>query len=106
VLSDLIAANPELRSGRIATLLAHDREHHTCYAESLSAYLDAFGDVNRAASTLNIHPNTLRYRVRRVAEICGLDLDDPDERLMAAIQLRTSMLAEPANSPLPVGALA
>lgn len=106
VLSDLIAANPELRCGRIATLLAHDRDHHTCYAESLSAYLDAFGDVNRAASTLNIHPNTLRYRVRRVTEICGLDLDDPDERLMAAIQLRTSMLAEPANSPLPVGALA
>lgn len=105
-LSDLIAANPELRCGRITTLLAHDSEHHTCYAESLSAYLDAFGDVNRAASTLNIHPNTLRYRVRRVTEICGLDLDDPDERLMAAIQLRTSMLAEPANSPLPVGALA
>lgn len=90
VLADLIAANPELRCGRITALLAHDRDHHTCYAETLSAYLDAFGDVVRAARTLNVHPNTLRYRLRRVAEICGLDLGDPDERLMAALQLRTT----------------
>jgi DNA-binding PucR family transcriptional regulator len=30
----------------------------------------------------------LRYRVRRAAELAGLDLTDPDQRLLAHLQLR------------------
>src|SRR5690606_42147881 len=61
---------------------------------SLAAYPDAFGDVIKAARAVNVHPNTLRYRLRRLGEISGLNLDDPDERLVAAIQLRTAPLDE------------
>jgi DNA-binding PucR family transcriptional regulator len=52
------------------------------------AYLDAFGDVRSAAKLLHVHPNTLRYRVRRAAEVTGIDLDDPLQRLFAQLQLR------------------
>ena len=36
---------------------------------------------------LHIHPNTLRYRVRRAEELLGMSLDDPDNRLLLEIQL-------------------
>ena len=60
----------------------------TDIGRSLLAYLDAFGDVRSAAAGLHVHPNTLRYRVRRACELSGLDLDDPDQRLVAQLQLR------------------
>ena len=44
-------------------MLEHDREKNTTYAESLLAYLDAFGDTAGAAKALCVHENTLRYRI-------------------------------------------
>lgn len=72
----------------LAAILEHDRERRTTYAESLLAYLDAFGDTASAAKELSIHENTLRYRIRRLPELFDLDLSDPDVRLVAWLQLR------------------
>lgn len=69
-------------------ILAHDALHGTDYAETLLAYLDAFGKIDVAAQRLVVHENTLRYRIRRIAEIFGTSLEDPDERLVAWLQLR------------------
>ena len=74
--------------GRCQALLDHDREHATGYAETLCAYLDCWGDVAATARRLGLHPNSLRYRVRRLVELSGLDLDDPDERFVAELQVR------------------
>lgn len=103
LLSDLIASRPELRDGPVQRLLEYDRDHDTRFAVSLAAYLDAFGDVAQAARAVNVHPNTLRYRLKRLGEISGLDLDDPDERLVAAIQLRTNPLDDRTASPAHLG---
>ncbi|HET6911526.1 MAG TPA: helix-turn-helix domain-containing protein, partial [Mycobacteriales bacterium] len=62
--------------------------HEVGYVASVRAFLDAFGDVGAAAARLFVHPNTLRYRLRRVKEVCGLDLSDPDERFVLDFQLR------------------
>lgn len=77
----LLAERPSLRDPRLTALDNH-------LAPSLLAYLDALGDVRTAAARLHVHPNTLRYRVRRAAELTGLDLDDPLVRLFAGLQLR------------------
>jgi len=77
----LLAEHPRIRDPRLAKL---DGE----LARSVLAYLDAFGDVRSAARVLHVHPNTLRYRVRRAAEVSGIDLDDPLQRLFAQLQLR------------------
>lgn len=42
---------------------------------TLRAYLEANLDVARAATNLSIHPNTIRYRLNRIREILGCDLD-------------------------------
>ncbi|MEV0829889.1 PucR family transcriptional regulator [Nonomuraea rubra] len=48
--------------------------------ESLRAYLDSNGHWDAAAQRLGVHRHTLRYRMRRVAELLGRDLDDPGTR--------------------------
>jgi DNA-binding PucR family transcriptional regulator len=35
-----------------------------------------------------VHPNTFRYRLRRLAEVAGIDLDDPEDRFAVLLQLR------------------
>jgi sugar diacid utilization regulator len=77
-----------LRSGPVETLRRHDEEKGTSYVETLEAYFSAFGYVPTAAKAVFVHPNTFRYRLRRLTEISGLDLDDPLERLVAEFQLR------------------
>jgi DNA-binding PucR family transcriptional regulator len=87
-LRDFAAERPHLRSTKLRRLLDHDAEHGTNYAETLRYFLDAFGDIPRAAKTANVHANTLRYRLRRLVEVAGINLDDPDERLLLALDLR------------------
>lgn len=47
---------------------------------SLRAYLESNGHWDAAAQRLGVHRHTLRYRMKRVAELLGRDLDDPGVR--------------------------
>lgn len=87
-LNELSLDHPSLLRGKLERVVAHDSEHHTTYTATLRAYLDCFGDVSRAAKRVFVHPNTFRYRMRRLAELFDLDLDDPDERVVLELQLR------------------
>jgi DNA-binding PucR family transcriptional regulator len=87
-LRDVAAADPYLSDGPLLTLVDHDSSKDSSYVETLRAYLAAFGDVTAAAASLNVHPNTFRYRLRRLVEISGIDLDDPEQRLVAELQLQ------------------
>lgn len=87
-LADLSSGEPDLLRGRVSRLADYDRDHHTDLVATLRAFLDANGDIRRAAQTLLVHPNTLRYRLTRLQTVAGLDLADPDERLVAHLQLR------------------
>ncbi len=92
VLLDLrqhLASQPHLWLPELCALLDHDAEYATPYAETVRAYLAANADVPAAAEAVNVHANTFRYRLRRVRELFGLDLEDPDVRLVAWLQLRT-----------------
>lgn len=84
----LLHANPRLRDPGVRALARYDAEHGSDLVPSVLAYLDAFADVRGAAQQLHIHPNTLRYRLRRAQEVAGIDLGDPRQRLFAQLQLR------------------
>jgi len=73
--------------GPVAELHRHDAEHGTRYAATLREFLRAQGDPVAAAGRLSVHPNTVRYRMRKMAEVTALDLDDPDKRLALIIAL-------------------
>lgn len=60
----------------IAQMRRMDRETGTQYARSLHAYLSHGLDLRRAAEALAVHRNTLDYRMKRVQELFGIDLED------------------------------
>jgi DNA-binding PucR family transcriptional regulator len=84
---DLVGAEPALRDPRLDALVTYDDGHGTALAASVASYLRHFGDVRAGADELQIHPNTLRYRVRRAEQLLDLDLGDPAARLLVEIQL-------------------
>ncbi|WP_197677012.1 PucR family transcriptional regulator [Friedmanniella luteola] len=84
---DLVAAEPALRDPRLDTLLAYDARHGSALRSSVEAHLRHFGDVRAAATELSVHPNTLRYRLRRAEQLLGMELADADTRLLVELQL-------------------
>lgn len=73
--------------GPVAELRRHDTERGTRYVETLRAWLECQGDLGAAASRLAVHPNTVRYRLRKMADVTPLALQDPDKRLAMIISL-------------------
>jgi DNA-binding PucR family transcriptional regulator len=55
------------------------------YVETLAVYFQENGSPARAAQQLNVHPNTVGYRIRRVEELTGLSLARHRDRLMAEV---------------------
>ncbi|MDQ1713555.1 MAG: hypothetical protein QOE45_3005 [Frankiaceae bacterium] len=75
--------------GPLDPVVAHDARRGTRFLPSLRAYLEALGNIPAAAASEGVHPNTMRYRLRRIAEIGDLDLEDPAHWLAALMHLRT-----------------
>jgi DNA-binding PucR family transcriptional regulator len=71
----------------VADLVAHDRDHGTPYVATLRAWLEAQGDPVRAGAGLGVHENTVRYRLRKMAELTTLELGDARKRLAMMIEL-------------------
>jgi PucR C-terminal helix-turn-helix domain/GGDEF-like domain len=95
-LRDLAAAHGDRPTGPVARLAAYDAEHDANLVATLRAWLDAFGDVAAASAAMYVHPNTFRYRLRRVTEVSGIDLADPEERFATMLELR---VVHPAAHP-------
>ncbi|MGB0973119.1 MAG: PucR family transcriptional regulator, partial [Mycobacterium sp.] len=81
-----VAAQPRLVDPRVRELCERD----PVLAHTLRAYLDEFGDVAATARRLHVHPNTVRYRIRRIEKLLMISLGDADERLMLALGLRAT----------------
>ncbi|MEV0029755.1 helix-turn-helix domain-containing protein [Nocardia sp. NPDC050793] len=84
---DLLATRDDLRDPRVRALFDYDRDHGSQLGESVEGYLREHGDVRHAAAALRVHPNTLRYRLRRAESITGIGLTDPADRLLLELQL-------------------
>ncbi|MEV6510749.1 helix-turn-helix domain-containing protein [Streptomyces sp. NPDC051642] len=88
---------------RLLTSLAPDSPHDPAVAPLLSpthhelartaeVYLDCAGQAGRAAAELGIHRQTLYYRLSRVEQLTGLDLDDGEDRLLLHMALKRARL--------------
>jgi len=66
----------------VSKLVTYDELHKSQLFDTLETYLDLYGKRKLAAERLNIHPNTLDYRIRKVRELTGMDPDDPNSRLI------------------------
>ncbi|QOV35356.1 helix-turn-helix domain-containing protein [Streptomyces ferrugineus] len=65
--------------------------HHEL-ARTAEVYLDCAGQAGRTAAALGIHRQTLYYRLSRVEQLTGLDLDDGEDRLLLHMALKGARL--------------
>ena len=89
---------PELASlhdETLAPLLAYDREHNAELIRTLDAFFAARCSPKEAAGLLHVHRNTILYRLDRVREITGYDLEDAALRLrlQLALHVHTALFA-------------
>ncbi|MFD3825006.1 PucR family transcriptional regulator [Streptomyces sp. NPDC058625] len=65
---------------------------HRELARTAETYLDRAGQAGRTAAGLGIHRQTLYYRLSRIEQITGLDLDDGEDRLLLHMALKAHRL--------------
>ncbi|GGL97648.1 hypothetical protein GCM10010129_46770 [Streptomyces fumigatiscleroticus] len=76
--------------GLLRALREHDARGRGDLVASLRAWLSRHGQWDAAAADLGVHRHTLRYRMRRVEEILGRSLDDPDVRMELWLALKAT----------------
>jgi purine catabolism regulator len=76
--------------GMLRALYEHDATGRGDLVASVRAWLSRHGQWDAAAADLGVHRHTLRYRMRRVEEILGRSLDDPDVRMELWLALKTT----------------
>lgn len=75
----------------LVPLIAYDEEHDAQLVTTLGVFFAHHGNVSQTAQALHLHRNSLLYRLERIHEITGMDLNDADDRfaLQLALKLKT-----------------
>jgi PucR C-terminal helix-turn-helix domain/GGDEF-like domain len=71
----------------LGQLGGQERQRGTELLTTLACYFRENSSPQRTARSLHVHPNTVAYRIRRIQEITGLQLDHYRDRLMAQVAL-------------------
>ena len=69
--------------------------------ETVSAFLDHGGSIEGTARAMFVHANTVRYRLRRAAEITGLAATDPRHAYTYRVALTLGRLTAPDSTVSP-----
>jgi len=101
-LLSLLLESQELRSFYRETLgdLADERYANDEFITTLETFFEEHGNLSQTASKLHVHRNTLLYRMDRIAQIGGFDLDNPETRLAVnlALKIRRLTMSPGTNS--------
>jgi DNA-binding PucR family transcriptional regulator len=93
---DLLAERAIAGDNRAVRALVSDIYRHLVKDPALLATADAFiasgGAIETTARQLFVHPNTVRYRLRRIVELCGHDLSDGRDRFVIQVALTVGRL--------------
>jgi purine catabolism regulator len=69
-------------------LVQQDDKKQSDLVRTLNGFFEANGNLAKAADDLKVHRNTLVYRLERISELTGLDLNDADNRLILHLALK------------------
>ncbi|QPC80731.1 helix-turn-helix domain-containing protein [Phototrophicus methaneseepsis] len=72
----------------LAPLVEHDERKQSDLIRTLDGFFNANGNLAKAAQDLDVHRNTLVYRLERISELTNLDLNDADNRLILHLALK------------------
>lgn len=66
----------------------YDERHNSNLVETLEVFLNNDNSINDAAKELNIHANTLNYRLKRISEIGDINFKDPSQKMILFLDLK------------------
>lgn len=72
----------------LGSLINYDATHKIDLLRTLSVYLSQRESLKRTARRLQVHTNTVSYRIQRIEQLSRLDLTDPDDHLLAHIAIK------------------
>jgi PucR family transcriptional regulator, purine catabolism regulatory protein len=72
----------------LGALVEQDERKQSDLVKTLNGFFEANGNLAKAAENLQVHRNTLVYRLERIKELTEMDLDDPDNRLILHLALK------------------
>lgn len=75
-------------------LKMHDEKYGTPFLETLKTLAEHHGARKETAETLFLHRNTLAYRIRRIEQLTGADLNDPDVLFQVNLVMKISAYME------------
>jgi purine catabolism regulator len=93
-----LEGNPELEAfyrEALGPLL--DYEGGGDLLETLEAFCERLGNLSQTAEKLFIHRNSLLYRMERISQLTGLDLNNPDTRLTVHLALKVRKMLQPTG---------
>jgi PucR family transcriptional regulator, purine catabolism regulatory protein len=77
----------------LGALERYDGAHGTELVHTLEVFFDENANASQTSRALYVHRNTLNYRLQRIVEITGLDLNDAEARLAFQLALKLHRLA-------------
>ena len=87
-LADSMLARHESIAHPLSRVIEAEQRTGLVLVSTLAAYLEHLGDVTAAAASLFVHPNTFRYRLRKLSVEAQVDLTDRQTRFELFLQLR------------------
>lgn len=78
----------ELCHPALLELMEYDEAHGGELMETLFCYLQVAGSTSRASALLNLHKNTMLYRLGRIREVTGMDLSSGEQLFQLQVGFR------------------
>jgi sugar diacid utilization regulator len=72
----------------LGPLIEYDERHHADFVHTLARFLASNGNLQATARELNLHVNSVTYRMQRIQAISQLDLEEAEDRLLAQVALK------------------
>ncbi|MFY4777116.1 PucR family transcriptional regulator [Metabacillus sp. RGM 3146] len=87
-----LAQNEEMKEVIMSTiepLIQYDDQRNMDLIDTLSAYNQFKGNVSQTARSLNLHRQSLLYRLRKIESLTGLSVIEPDDLFLLDLSIKT-----------------
>jgi len=105
MLAQLDAADQRALLGPILPVLCLPPPQRSMYLRTLDALRRSGGTLASAAAALDLHVNSLRYRIDRIEEMTGLRVDNPGDRLTIDLAMVLVLLRGDASGDAAAGSV-
>jgi sugar diacid utilization regulator len=95
-----LAGDPLARRALVTEIYEPLRDHQLDLLGTLWTYLETGHSLETTARELYVHPNTVRYRLKKVSQVVAWDPSNPRDALTLHLAIILGSMSEPNSSPV------